>query len=110
MAVQIQPLFEPVQLASAPTSYFTALVNTRIDKMTLTNVDAAVHMATLYWVPAGATPGAANIIVDAQRIGASKSWDAWYFIGHVLGVGDTIQAMADAAAVLNFFASGTALN
>lgn len=113
MSVTLKPLFEPVQIANAATTYFTATVATRIDKMTLTNSDtAASHYATIYWVPSGGTAGPANaILIGGTTVGKllapGETYDVTGFMGHTIGVGDLIAAVADAASKVNFFASGT---
>lgn len=108
MTVNIQPLFEPTQLTNADATYYTAAVQTRIDKMTVFNPTAAVHNVTIHWVPAGGAPTDANIIGGKARpLQPGENFDVWGFIGHVMGVGDFISAKADAGAALNFFASGT---
>lgn len=107
MAVVILPIIEPVQIANAATLYYTALLRTTIDKMTVSNPDAAVpYSVTLYWVPAGAGPTGANIVQPARALQPLESWDAWVFIGQTLAVGDMIYALASTAAKLNFMASG----
>lgn len=111
MSAVIQPLFEPTQLTASAATYFTAQAPTRIDKMTVANPDTAVgYNVTIYWVPAGGGAGVANAIVSTRRLQPGETWDVFPFIGHVLGVGDLIDAVASTAAKINFFASGTVVS
>jgi hypothetical protein len=109
MSVSIQPLFEPATLTNAAAVYATAQGPTRIDKLTCTNTDTAGHTVTIYWVPSGGSPGTGNIITPPRALQPGESWDVAQFIGHVLALGDTIQAKASANSVVNFFGSGTVL-
>lgn len=107
MSVIILPIIEPVQIANVATLYFTATLRTTIDKLNVSNPDAATpYSVTLYWVPAGGAPTSANIIQPVRALQPLESWDAWPLIGQTLGVGDMIYALASTAAKLNLSASG----
>lgn len=111
MSVKILPLFEPVQLTGSAAIYFTAQVPTRIDKLTLANPSSTTaYTATLYLVPSGGSPSAANAIVTARPVQPLETWDVWSAIGQVLATGDTLQALASTAAALNMFAAGTSVS
>lgn len=107
MAVTILPLFEPVQVTAGTLTYYNATVPTRIDKMSVSNPTGTARWVTIYWVPSGASATAANTIVFQRYVNAGESWDVTPMIGHTLGIGDTIQAIASAATALVFAASGT---
>lgn len=113
MAYQIQPLWQPAQLQTAAGVWYNALVKTRIDKITVSNPSATagnVYTVTIAWVPSGLMFGVPFQVVTTKAIQPLESWDAWPLIGHTLGVGDTIQALASTGAVLNFFGSGTTVS
>lgn len=104
--ITLLPLFEPLQLAAAASPLFTAIAPTRVDKLTVTNTDAAARTVSFYWVPGGGTFGAANLLVSARPLQVGESWDVQPFMGHVLAVGDQLFGLASAAGVVNVFGSG----
>lgn len=110
MAVAIRTLVEVTQLASAITTYFTAGVATRIDKMTLSNVDAGVRFVSIYWIPAGGAANVTNQVIQDRGLQPGEVWDVAPMMGHVLTAGDQIAAVCDSAAAVNFAASGTAIS
>ena len=110
MAVNIQPLIEVVPLTNATATYFTAQVPTRIDKMTVANPTGGAATVSIYWVPQSGTAGDSNVLVKTRPVQSLESWDVWPFIGQVLAVGDTIQAVASAGATINLAASGTTVS
>lgn len=110
MAVTIQPLFEPQQIASTITTYFTAGVATRIDALTVTNVNSGARVVSFYWVPSGGAANSTNQIVASRPLQPNESWDVSPFIGQVLNPGDSLAAICDSAAAVNLFGSGTAVS
>ena len=115
MPVTLKPLFEPVQIANAATTYFTAQAATQIDKMTLVTADnAASHYATVYLVPSGQAAGSAYAILFGNLPGKLlqpyESYDVINAMGHVLNPGDFIAAVADTAAKVNLFCSGRVIS
>lgn len=110
MSVQISTLIEAVQIASAPTVYFTAAAPTRVDKVTVTNVTADARQVSLFMVPAGVAPLATNTIVLNRVLQPGESWDVQPLMGQVLTRGDQIAASCDSAAAVNLFASGTVVS
>lgn len=109
MSAVAQPLFEPVELNSTPTAYYTASANTRVDQMTVSNPSStAAHLVTINWVKGGGSADSISEIVPQRQMTAGESWNALPFVGHVLGAGDAIWASADGP--LNFFASGTVIS
>lgn len=107
MAFTIQPLFEPVRLTAAAAIYYNATARTQVQKLVVSNPDPTVsYSATIYWVPAGGTAGAGNAIETTRIVQPLEAWIVSSFLGHTLGIGDTIQALASVAVKLNFFGSG----
>lgn len=108
MTVQFKPLIEPVQIANSATVYYTSTgVTTAVDKMTVSNPSASTpYSVIIYWVPSGGSPGTANILLPLTFVQPGSALDILNFIGHTLGIGDEIAALASTAAALNFFASG----
>lgn len=107
MAVTITPLIEPTQLGAVTASYYRANVPTRIDKMTLANPTATPRSVTIFWVPSGGAADGTNTIIFQRFLNAGETWDVSPMIGHTLAIGDTIQALASAAAAVVIAASGT---
>lgn len=108
MAITPTPLFEPLQLLAGPATYYTAKATTRIDKLTVANIDNIPRTVSIYWVPNGSSlSDPAAVIIPPFQLQRRESRDLWQFIGHVLSTGDQIGASCDNAGVVNFFGSGT---
>lgn len=94
-------LYQGGQLAGAVALLFTARANTTatiITSATFTNADTGSHTFTVYVVRSGGTPGLANILIDAQSIGAKAAYVSPELQNVMLGPGDSIQAFADTGA------------
>lgn len=111
MAFIIQPLFEPVRLTNVAAVYFTATARTQIQKLTISNPSATTgYTATVYWVPSGGAAGITNAIETTRTVLPLEAWDVFSLIGHTLGIGDAIEALASTTLVLNFFGSGLVMS
>ena len=77
-----------------------------IKRAVFTNTTGGAVTFTVYRVPSGGTAGATNEIIPARSIAANGTDLAPELANMVLGTGDTIQALAGAAASINVFASG----
>lgn len=111
MAFLIQPLFEPVRLTNAAAVYYLAAARTQIQKLTVANPSPTVtYTATIYWVPSGAGPTSSNAIETTRTVLPLETWDVFSLIGHTLGIGDSIEALASTTNVLNFFGSGLVMS
>lgn len=95
------------QLTNAAATYYTSSgVRTRIDALTLTNTDTVGHTFSVWLVPSAGTADNTNIVVKARTIAAGGSTRLLEAIGHVMEVGGTLQASADAGSVVTLVASG----
>jgi hypothetical protein len=105
-------LFNPAQLTAVVATYYTVPVNTfvTISAMTLTNSTATAQTATVHLVPTGGTASASNMILSARVIAAGEAYNVIPAIAHTLNSGDTIQALAGAAASITIHGSGYATN
>jgi hypothetical protein len=101
-----------VQLGVAAAVLYTVPANTltTISAATLTNSTGSARTATLYLVPSGGTPGAANMILSARTISPGESYNVAQAIGQTIPAGATLQALADAAAAVTLVASGYETN
>lgn len=88
----------PAQLTTSVATYYTvgANKNAIVKNMTVCNSTGTARTFTIHRVPSGGTAGVTNIVVSARPIAAGETQSVWEFIGKVLAVGDTIQALADA--------------
>lgn len=97
MTITPVQLIAPQQLTNAAAIYYTSTnIKTRVDKMSLTNVDTNPHTVTMYLVPNAGSPGVTNTITKTRSIAAGTTWNSPDFVGQILNAGDTIQALADA--------------
>ena len=90
--------------------YTSSNIKTRIDKATFTNNDNTSHTISVYLVPNGASPNASNLITNRRSISAGITWLGTDLIGHILGPGDSIQALADTTNVVAFAAAGVTVS
>ena len=96
-------------LTAGTVTYYTSPTKTTtvVKKCTVTNTDGAGgHTFTIYKVPSGNSAGIANVVIDAQTIGALQTMDVTEMINKVLAAGDTIQALADTGALVNIQMDG----
>lgn len=75
-------------------------------KANFVNVSASSTVLTLFRVPAGQTAGSSNIFISTQQIAPGVSYICNELNGMVFGAGDTLQALAGAAAAINATVSG----
>jgi hypothetical protein len=102
----------PVSLTAAAAVYAAAPASNYLTtkKVTVTNISAAAVTFTLYKVPSGGAPLPANLLVTALTIpantvngGVKEIYEAE---NQILNPGDTLQAFAGTAAVLNLSIAG----
>ena len=111
MAVQPIPLFAPQQLTNSAATYYTSTnILTRIDKLTFTNQDSSAHTVTVYLVPSAGSATAANLITKTYQIPGGATYNCPDVVGHILGVGGTLQMLADAGAEVTAFGAGTQIS
>lgn len=98
------------QLTATAAVLYTCPVNSiaQIVRAVAYNTDTVARSVTIHRVPSGDTPATANIIVAsyAGRIPAGQTLVFAGLAGMVLNPGDTIQALADSAGVVNITMSG----
>lgn len=83
-----------------------AASQTIIKRAVFSNATAGAVTITVYRVISGGTAGVTNVIINARSIAANGTDLAPELANMVLNPGDTIQALAGAAASINVFASG----
>lgn len=108
MTATAKQLVAPQDLPNAATVLYTSPAagkGTWIDKATAVNHGGAAHNVTFY---IGGSANA-NLVVDAKAV-ADKATDTLpELVGHFLPAGVTLQALADAATVVNIVISGREL-
>jgi hypothetical protein len=103
----IQEIVSSVQLqATTAQLYVSTNVWTQIMKLTATNTDSNVHLVTFYIVPSGASVSATNMSTNGQQVLGADTFNSPNEYGLVLNPGDSLWGSADAAGVINVFASG----
>ena len=92
-------LFAPATLGVAASTLYTVLAPNilRNAVVRVNNTSASTRLVTLYAVPSGDAAATANEFVSAKSIGPN---DSKLYTVPILAVGDTLQGLADAAAVL----------
>lgn len=105
-------IMQPATLTATAAAYVTCPQNQILTtkKVTVTNTSANAVTLTLYKVPSGSTPGTGNLLIGALTIpantvngGVKELYEAE---NQMLQPGDTLQALAGTAGVLNLNVSG----
>ena len=91
MAITPAVLAESQLTATAAVYYISSGVTTLIDRSTLCNTTGSAVVVTLYLVPTGSSPGAANTINSARSVAAGETYTCPEVEGHILESGDSIQ-------------------
>jgi hypothetical protein len=96
------------QLASSETTQYTvaALNWVRIANATLTNTSGAAVTVSMSLVKTGGTAGASNRVLSAYSLQPGDSTVVVELVGHMLGPGDFISAVAGTASAVAFLLSG----
>jgi hypothetical protein len=103
---------QPAVLTGAVATYVTTPVNQYFTskKVTVSNTSASAVTLTIYKVPSGGTAGVTNLLIGALTIpgntvngGVKEIYEAE---NQIFQAGDTLQALAGTAAVLNLNVSG----
>lgn len=83
--------------ASAAIQGVAVPTNTRrvIKAMTITNTTAAPVQATVYLVPSGASPTAANTIISARAIAAGEDYPCPSAINQGMNAGGAVYALGN---------------
>ena len=110
MAQDLVVMTPVTQLTASAVVMYTQPVNSKgqILRAGVYNTDTVPRVVTIYRVPSGGSPGTTNIVVASTAGRVLNGQDVIFnaLAGMVLNPGDTIQALADAANVVNFFMSG----
>lgn len=98
------------QLTASAVVMYTQPVNSvgQVLRAVVYNTDTVPRQVTVYRVPNGGSPGTTNIVLSslAGKVPAGGDMVINVLAGMTLNAGDTIQALADAANVVNFTMSG----
>jgi hypothetical protein len=107
MAVTPKKLIPSRQITTAMEQYYIANnVTAIIDKFTLTNTTGSAVSATVDAVDVSGTAGVTERLISAHSIGAGETYTCPEIVGHILGNGDTIMALASADSALTIRVSG----
>jgi hypothetical protein len=95
-------------LTASAVAYVTAAANTTviIKAVTFTNTDVAARTITVHRVPSAGSATTGNRIISAYSLSAGQAYVAPECANLVLAPGETLQALASTAAVVNIAASG----
>lgn len=103
---------EPATLTAAAATYVTCPANQYLTtkKVTVTNTSASSVTFSLYKVPSGGTAGTGNLLISGLVIPANSVnggvKEIYEAENQILQAGDTLQALAGTASVLNLNVSG----
>ena len=107
MAVVAKPLVDPIIVANAQATQYTANnVYAIIDKFTVTNYSAGAVTISVNLVKSGDVPGNHNLIVRTRTLQNLETYTFPELVGHILAPGDYISTLASAATSLNLRVSG----
>jgi hypothetical protein len=101
-------LVPTAQLSTSAAAYYTAptLTVADISSATATNVTNGTAAITVYLVPSGGSPTAANTIVQSRNVPPNASVQLWELIGQKVLPGSSIQAQATSATSINLSVGG----
>jgi hypothetical protein len=99
---RIPVVIQSAQLTTSAATYYTAPsgVTATINNLSFTNTSASPVAVTLYRVPSGGSPSAANSIMSAFSLAAGQTYVPPQAIGLQLSQGMTLQALAGTGAVV----------
>jgi hypothetical protein len=110
MAFYLQQIIAAQYAPNAQTTMFTqggsTGTSTRIDALTVTNVDSVARTISINLVLSGGSASAANKTTSAQTIQPGQCWVSPNEVGKVLAPGDFISVVASAASALVISAGG----
>jgi len=108
MAFYLQQLVAAAFIPNANTTMYTSGTNTttRIDALTVTNVDSVARTVTIHLVANGGSASTGNTTTQTQSIQPGQTWVSPNEIGKVLNTGDFISAVASASNALVMSAGG----
>lgn len=106
--VVAKQLIPPQTIAATATTYLTgpAFIRTLLKKVTVTNPGITALTVTAYLVPAAATAGVTNIIVDAKTIAAHETKELFELENQVVETDQRLQMLASSGSALVLCASG----
>lgn len=96
-------------LTTSTAGYYTVPAGavTTITQASLVNSDTVNRTVSLWVVPSGGSPNAANIRIKDKTLTPGESWVPFVIIGKKMGQGATVQAVCDANSVVSLDLSGT---
>lgn len=110
MAQSLLVMTPTTQLTTSAVVMYTQQVNSKgqVVRATVYNTDTVARQVTVHRVASGDTPGTDNVVLSglSGRVMAGQAMVIDVLAGMILDPGDTIQALADAANVVNFTMSG----
>lgn len=111
MGVSAKRLYGPDQLGNTVSTLYTspAGTTTSITTCVVNNVDPSVQTYTIHVVPSGDTADATNMVVDEAPLDSGENEIVGALIAQILQPGDSIQALASAAASVNILISGNTI-
>lgn len=92
-------------LTGSAAVYYTAdaAVRAIVKSASVVNTTGGAVAVTIYKVPNGGTPGAANTIISARNVASNETYNCPELVNHVLETGATLQALGSG---LTFVVSG----
>jgi hypothetical protein len=95
-------------LTGSAAAYVTANGSSRviIKSAVFTNTDTVARTITVHRVPAAGSAAAGNMVIQAFSLSAGQAYVAPELANMVLSPGETLQALASSAAVVNINVSG----
>lgn len=93
-------------LGSSVGAVFLATASTQMTSAAFTNTDTSARTITVYIVRTGGAAGASNVLVQAQTLAPGMTFLADQLSGKNLAAGDSLQAFASTAGVVNAVIDG----
>lgn len=105
MPVTPKCLIETKHAPAAVAPQFTASAKTIVDKFTANNTGSGDATLTVHLVPAGASVGPGNKVLEVS-VEQGKAYLCAELVGHILEAGDAISVGGGVAATIAIRASG----
>lgn len=99
----------PATLGTSVAALYTAPAGVKavvVRAAVFTNTSGSARTFTVYVVRSGGSPGAGNIVINAQSVAAGAAYVSSELANLVLGAGDSVQALASATSSINAVLSG----
>ena len=104
-----EQIIAPTVLTTGAVALYTVPVNTVtvVRRLTFCNTTAAAHTFTVYYTPSAGVVDATTMLINAERLGPTRTVSPPELEGLVLEAGDQIWIKADANSAITVMGAAT---